>query len=106
MECNNYFDVTSPVVRFDSLQLLLAIVNTLNWEIEMMDVKGTYLNSDLQEEIHMHQPDGFNDGTSCVLKLHRVLYRLKQDIIWAGTMDGGETCIQAPERYPKWQNYL
>ena len=50
----DYFDVTSPVVRFDFLWLLLAIANTLNWEIEMMDIKGTYLNLDLQEEIYMH----------------------------------------------------
>ena len=74
----NYFDVTSPVVRFDSLQLLLAIANALDWEIEMMDVKGTFLNSDLQEEIYMRQPDGFDDGSGCVLKLKQALYGLKQ----------------------------
>ena len=74
----DYFNITSPVIRFDSLQLLLAITNILDWEIKMMDVKGAYLNSDLQEEIYMCQPDGFNDRTSHILKLHRVLYRLKQ----------------------------
>ena len=49
----DYFDVTSPVVRFDSLRLLLAIANALDWEIEMIDVKGAFLNSDLQEEINL-----------------------------------------------------
>ena len=58
----DYYDITSPVVKYDSLQLLLAIANTLNWEIEMMDVIGAYLNSEL-EEIYMKQPKGFNDGS-------------------------------------------
>src|SRR5882724_350292 len=44
----------------------------------MMDVKGTYLNSNLDEEIYMAQPDHFNDGTGRVLKLVRAIYRLKQ----------------------------
>ena len=59
----DYYEITSPVVKFDSLRILLAIANALDWEIEMMDVKGAYLNSDLKEEIYMRQPDGFDDGT-------------------------------------------
>ena len=65
----NYYDITSPVVKFNSLCILLAITNTLDWEIEMMDVKGGYLHSMLEEEIYMRQPDGFNDGYGWVLKL-------------------------------------
>jgi Reverse transcriptase (RNA-dependent DNA polymerase) len=74
----DYYDITSPVVKFDSLCVLLAIANALDWEIEMMDVKGTYLNSNLKEEIYMRQPDGFDDGTGPILKLGRALYGLKQ----------------------------
>ena len=58
-----------PIVKFDSLHVLLAMTNTLDWEIKMMDVKGGYLHSMLQEEIYMCQPDGFNDGSGWVLKL-------------------------------------
>ena len=43
-----------------------------------MHIKGTYLNSILEEEIYMKQLDSFNDGTRQVLKLNRVLYGLKQ----------------------------
>ena len=74
----DYYDITSPVVKFDSLRILLAIANTLNWEIEMMDIKGGYLHSMLEEEIYMHQPDRFNDGSGRVLKLRQALYGLKQ----------------------------
>ena len=44
----------------------------------MMDVKGAYLNSTLDEEIYMHQPDGFDDKSGRVLKLHWAIYGLKQ----------------------------
>ena len=74
----DYYDITSPVVKFDSLHILLAIANTLDWEIKMMDVKGSYLHSMLEEEIYMRQPDGFDDGSGQVLKLRRALYGLKQ----------------------------
>ena len=47
----DYYDITSPIVKFDSLCILLAIANTLDWEIEMMDIKGGYLHSMLEEEI-------------------------------------------------------
>src|SRR6266481_493508 len=74
----DYYDITSSVVKFDSIQTILAMANHLDWEIEMMDVKGAYLNSILNEEIYMAQPDHFNNGLGCVLKLVWAIYRLKQ----------------------------
>ena len=46
----DYFDITAPVVKFDSLWTLLDISNALNWEIKMMDVKSASVNSDLNEK--------------------------------------------------------
>ena len=34
----DYYDITSPVVKFDLIRMILATANDLNWEIEMMDV--------------------------------------------------------------------
>ena len=45
------------------------MANHLNWEIEMMDVKGAYLNSELDEEVYLAQPDYFDNGSGHVLKL-------------------------------------
>ena len=59
----DYYDITSPVVKFDSIRTILTTANHLDWEIEMMDVKGAYLNSELDEEIYMAQPDHFDDGS-------------------------------------------
>ena len=74
----DYFNATSLVVKLDSLQLILAIAIQKGWEIEMMDVKGAYLNSTLDEEIYMRQPDSFDDKSGRVLKLHQAIYSLKQ----------------------------
>ena len=74
----DYYDITSPVVKFNSIRMILATANHLHWEIEMMDIKGAYLNSELDEEIYMEKTDHFNDGSGHILKLVRALYRLKQ----------------------------
>ena len=75
------FDETfSPVARFESLQLLLALATLENWEIHQMDVKSAFLHGDLDEEIYMKQPQGFIVAGSehLVCRLQKALYGLKQ----------------------------
>ena len=44
-----------------------------------MDVKVTFLNGELEEEVYMIQPEGFiSTDESKVCKLKRSIYRLKQ----------------------------
>ena len=80
MQCpgQDYYDITSPVVKMDSLRAILALGIQNNWEMHMMDVKGAYLNCPLDKEIYMHQPDSYNDGSNRVLRLRLALYGLKQ----------------------------
>ena len=74
-EINN---TSSPVVRMETNRLLLALAARYDLEVQMIDVKGAYLNGKLDEEIYMKQPEGFTDGTDRVLKLHKTIYGLKQ----------------------------
>ena len=51
-----------------------------DFKIHQMDVKITFLNGDLDEEIYMDQPEGFVEPgqESKVCKLTKSLYGLKQ----------------------------
>ena len=49
----DYFDTNSPVTRINSLRMMLEIATLRNIEVRQMDVKTTFLNGDLEEEIYM-----------------------------------------------------
>jgi transposase InsO family protein len=73
------FDETfAPVVRIETVRLLLALAARYNLQVHVVDVVGAYLNGKLDEEIYMQQPPLFEDGTPRVCRLHRTLYGLKQ----------------------------
>ena len=74
----NELGTFAPVMRFDTLRMLLAIAAVKDWDIVQIDVKGAYLNGKLKEEIYMKQPTGYGDGTPRVCRLLRNLYGLKQ----------------------------
>ena len=79
----------APVMRFETLQTMLALAVINGWDMRQMDVKGMYLNSWLKEEIYMKQPAGFDDGTGRVCLLVRPLYGLKQARNeWNNELDG------------------
>jgi hypothetical protein len=43
----------------ESIRLILAYVNSKHIKVYQMDVNSTFLNGDLEEEVYMEQPDGF-----------------------------------------------
>ena len=76
----DYFDTYSPVTRITSIHMLIAIASLHTLEIHQMDVKTTFLNGDLNEEIYMDQPEGFISlgQEKKVCRLVKSLYCLKQ----------------------------
>ncbi|KAH9768531.1 hypothetical protein KPL71_011635 [Citrus sinensis] len=76
----DYFDTYSPVTRINSIRMIIAITTLRNLEIHQMDVKTTFLNGDLDEEIYMEQLEGFiaPGQEKKVCKLVKSLYGLKQ----------------------------
>ena len=79
-EVLDYFDIYSPVMRINSIRMVLAIVALRNLEVHQMDVTTAFLNGDLDEEIYMEQPEGFIAPIQekKVCKLVKSLYGLKQ----------------------------
>ena len=75
-----YHETYSPVSKKDSFRIVMAIVAHLNLELHQMDVKTTFLNGDLEEEVYMEQPEGFvkENENKLVCKLKKSIYGLKQ----------------------------
>nr|GEX55328.1 hypothetical protein [Tanacetum cinerariifolium] len=75
----NYFDTYAPVGHISTLRLLIAMTSIYNLITHQMDVKTTFLNGELDEEVYMNQPQGFimpgNENKVC--KLIKPLYGLK-----------------------------
>ena len=76
----DYNEVFSPVVKHSSIRILLALVAQFDLELAQLDVKTTFLHGDLEEEIYMSQPHGFEVAgkENQVCKLKKSLYGLKQ----------------------------
>lgn len=74
----DYKETFSPVVRFDTVRFILSIAARNGLYLGQFDVKTAFLYGDLNEDIYMKQPEGFDDGSSQVCKLLKSLYGLKQ----------------------------
>ncbi|KAI7956600.1 hypothetical protein MJO28_003695 [Puccinia striiformis f. sp. tritici] len=71
-------DTFSPTGKPASLRLMVAVAGKRKWKIHQMDAVAAFLNSDLDEEIYLEQPEGFDDGSGRVWKLKKSIYGLKQ----------------------------
>ncbi|KAL0285562.1 UNVERIFIED_CONTAM: Retrovirus-related Pol polyprotein from transposon RE2 [Sesamum radiatum] len=76
----DFEETYSPVAIAKSIRILLAIAAWYDYEIWQMDVKTTFLNGFVEEEIFMDQPEGFTavGEEQKVCHLQRSIYGLKQ----------------------------
>ncbi|UYV85057.1 K02A2.6-like, partial [Cordylochernes scorpioides] len=75
----DYKETFAPVVRYDSVRVLLALATAMDMEIMQFDIKTAFLNGDLDEDIYMQIPEGIEvENKNLVCKLKKSLYRLKQ----------------------------
>ncbi|GJW74866.1 retrovirus-related pol polyprotein from transposon TNT 1-94 [Tanacetum coccineum] len=70
----------APVARLEAVRIFIAYVVHKSFPIYQMDVKTTFLNGPLKEEVYVAQPDGFVDldHLEKVYLLRKALYGLKQ----------------------------
>ena len=76
----DFEEIFSPVVKMSSIRVVLGLAASLNLEVEQLDVKTAFLHGDLDEEIYMDQPQGFEvkGKEDLVCRLRKSLYGLKQ----------------------------
>jgi hypothetical protein len=85
----DYDQVFSPVVRFETVRLILSMAALENWHTSGVDVRNAYLYGELDEEIFMEQPEGFRmpGFENLVIRLKKALYGLKQaGLAWWRTL--------------------
>ena len=73
----------SPVAQFETICILLALAALEDWDIELLDVKTTYLHGELDEVIYMDQPEGYikKGQEKKVCRLLKSLYGLRQSVL-------------------------
>ena len=76
----DFVETFAPVARLESIRILLAISCHMKFKLYQMDVKSTFLNGFLNEEVYVEQPKGFFDPKfpNHVYNLKKTLYGLKQ----------------------------
>ncbi|GJY63596.1 retrovirus-related pol polyprotein from transposon TNT 1-94 [Tanacetum coccineum] len=69
----------APVARIEAIRIFIENAASKNMVIYQMDVKTAFLNGDLQEEVFVSQPEGFEDleHPTHVYRLNKALYGLK-----------------------------
>ena len=76
----DYTETFSPLSKKDSMRIIMALVAHFDFDLHQMDMKTTFLNGNLEEEVYMKQPEGFSssEGEHLVCKLKKSIYGLKQ----------------------------
>ena len=75
----DYQETFEPVAKMNTVRVILALAVQFDWDLIQFDVKNVFLHGELEEEIYMDIPPGFDTklkGKVCRLK--KALYGLEQ----------------------------
>ena len=55
----DFYETFSPVARLETIRTVIVVVAQKKWKIFQIDIKSSFLNGKLDEEIYVEQPQGF-----------------------------------------------
>lgn len=75
-----YNETCSLVAKYTSIRSIISVTFIMGWKLHQMDVKTTFLNVVIKEEVFIEQPQGFviHWKESHVCRLKKYLYGLNQ----------------------------
>lgn len=76
----NFSKVFAPMLRLETLRLLLSLLGNKGWVGCQVDFRNAFLNGHLDKPVYMSQPPGFEDPAhpNWVCKVSRAIYGLRQ----------------------------
>jgi hypothetical protein len=78
------------MARYTSIRAIISLASSMGWKLHQMDVKTTFLNGAIEEEVYIEQPQGFevHSRDTHVCRLKKALYGLKKSPrAWYARMD-------------------
>ena len=55
----DYEETFAPVAWYTLIRAIMALASMMKWNLHQMDVKTTFLNGVIEEEVYIEQPQGF-----------------------------------------------
>ena len=80
----DYFETFAPVVRIQTLRIILSLAMTHGWHLIHCDIRTAYLYGEMDTEAYLEQPQGFQkciegvEAKNVVWKLNKSIYGLHQ----------------------------
>ena len=76
----DYKETFALVTKMNTVRILASLGVNLDRNLQQYDIKNAFLHGDLEEEIYMQSPPGYENtsGKNRVCKLKKALYGLKQ----------------------------
>jgi hypothetical protein len=81
----------SPVINETTMRIALLVMLKNNWSMELIDIEMAFLYGDLDEEIFLKIPLGYNEVIEQTDK--QDCLKLRKIIVWLGT--GIATMVEA-----------
>lgn len=75
----DFTEVFAPVSTYTTLRVLLSLVAERGLHLHQLDVTTAFLNGELEEELYMAQPPGYEEGgPRMACRLQKAIYGLRQ----------------------------
>jgi len=90
----DFEETFAPVAKFTTVRVMLALATHFDWEIHQMDVKTAFLYPEIEEEVYITIPEGYDEFhpdtrvSGGVFRLVKTLYGLRQSpLAWFKVLD-------------------